>query len=416
MKTDIIRRFATFALASILLIASAGCSGSNNKNGNGTAVLEDGVKLEAVDVSGKTLLLTSSQSASTLPVPATHATMDTEFTARDKDVGYEQSTATTIKLDGATANISGTGAEFSDGDIKITAEGTYVFSGTLDDGTIFVEAEDTAKVQLVFDGVTVKCSDFAALFIKEADKVFITLNEGKINTLTDGVLYTLTEANSVVDGEQKNVDAVIFSRSDLSINGTGTLNVVGNYKHAIVSKDDLVITGGILNVSAPNGGLYGSDSVKIGGGIISVTAGSDGIRADNNAETDRGFVYIDGGSIAISAGSDGIQAASAIFIEGGTTLLSAVKRPVKCGTVAMINGGTLAALGGEFDCPVGDSSTQPNVLFAIGSTIKENTPLAVAQNGETVSLATFKTLRPATVLFFTTPGITAGTEYALYNG
>lgn len=415
LKTDIKIRFATFALALLMLIASAGCSGDNNNGGN-AAVLEGGVKLEAVDVSGKTLLLTSSQAASTLAVPAALATMDTEYTARDKDVGYEQSTATTIKLDGATANISGAGAEFADGDIKITAEGTYVFSGMLDDGTIFVEAADTAKVQLVFDGVTVKCSDFAAIFIKEADKVFITLNEGKINSLTDGVLYTLTEKNSVVDGDQKNVDAVIYSRSDLTINGSGTLNVVGNYKHAVVSKDDLVITGGILNISAPNGGLYGSDSVKIGGGYISVTSGSDGIRADNNAETDRGFVLIDGGSIAISAGSDGIQAASAIFIKGGTTLLSAVKRPIKCGSVAMIDGGTVAALGGEFDCPVGDSSAQPNILFPFGSAIKENTPLAVAANGETVSIATFKSLRPATVLFFTTPGITAGTEYSLYNG
>jgi hypothetical protein len=177
-----------------------------------------------------------------------------------------------------------------------------------------------------------------------------------------------------------------------------------------------VITGGTLNVSAPNGGLYGRDSVKIGGGTISVTSGTDGIRADNNTRSDRGFVYIDGGSIVISAGSDGIQAATAIFIEGGTTLLSAQKRPLKCGYVAMINGGTLAGLGGEFDCPVGNTSTQPNVLFMMNTPVGENAPLAIAQNGETTSIATFKSLRPASVLFFTTPELAGDTEYALYTG
>lgn len=415
MNTVTLRRIASFALAILMLAAVVGCGGDGSKSG-GKAALDGEVKLEAVDVSGKTVLMTSANSASTLSVPAAMSTMDTEFTARDKDVGYEQSTATVIEFQGTTAKISGEGAKFNDGDITITADGTYIVSGTLDDGTIFIDAPETAKVQLVFDGVTIKSSDFAAIFVKKADKVFITLNEGKVNTLTDGVIYTLTEENSVVDGEQRNVDAVIFSRSDLTINGTGTLNIIGNYKHAVVSKDDLVITGGTLNVSAPNGGLYGRDSVKIGGGTISVTSGTDGIRADNNTRSDRGFVYIDGGSIVISAGSDGIQAATAIFIEGGTTLLSAQKRPLKCGYVAMINGGTLAGLGGEFDCPVGNTSPQPNVLFMMNTPVGENAPLAIAQNGETTSIATFKSLRPASVLFFTTPELAGDTEYALYTG
>lgn len=416
MKTVTLRRIASFALALFTFAAAAGCSGEDGTNGGGKAALDGEVKLEAIDVSGKTVLATSSKSGATLSVPAAMSAMDTEFTARDKDVGYEQSTATIIELQGTTAKISGEGANFTDGDITITKEGSYVLSGTLDDGTIFIDADETAKIQLVFNGTTVKCSDFAAIFVKKADKVFVTLNEGTVNTVTDGVVYTLTEANSVVDGDQKNVDAVIFSRCDITFNGTGTLNIVGNYKHAVVTKDDLVITGGILNVSAPNGGLYGSDSVKIGGGTISVNAGSDGIRADNNTRSDRGFVYIDGGNIAVSAGSDGIQAATAIFIEGGTTLLSAQKRPFKCGYVAQINGGTVAGLGTEFDCPIGNTSAQSNVIFTIGSPVSENTALAVGKNGETVSIATFKSLRSATVLFFTAPDMAAETEYALYVG
>lgn len=414
MKKVLLKRIASYALAVFMLAAAFGC-GNESGDGGGGALLDGEVKLEEIDVSGKTVLVSSSQSASTLAVPSAMSAMDTEYTARDKDIGYDEATATKIELQGTTAKITGEGAKVNGGDITILADGTYIVTGTLDDGTIFVDAPDTAKIQLVFAGVTIKCSDFAAIFVKEADKVFITLAEGTVNTLTDGVIYTLTEENSVVAGEQKNVDAVIFSRADLTINGTGTLNVIGNYKHAVVSKDDLVITGGTINVTAPNGGLYGSDSVKIGGGTISVSAGSDGIRADNNTRSDRGFVYIDGGSIVISAGSDGIQAATAIFIEGGTTLLSAQKRPLKCGYVAQINGGTLAGFGTEFDCPVGSTSSQPNVVFMLTPPVGENDSIALAKSGETKSIATFKSLRPASVLFFTTPGLESGAEYALYK-
>ena len=246
--------------------------------------------------------------------------------------------------------------------------------------------------------------------------MFITLNEGKVNTLTDGVIYTLTEENSVVDGEQRNVDAVIFSRSDLTINGTGTLNIIGNYNHAVVSKDDLVITGGTLNVSAPNGGLYGRDSVKIGGGTISVTSGTDGIRADNNTRSDRGFVYRFGGSMSFPPAPTEYQAATRNIYRRRHHAAIGTEAPAQmrlCGNDKRRYAGRV---GGEFDCPVGNTSTQPNVLFMMNTPVGENAPLAIAQNGETTSIATFKSLRPASVLFFTTPELAGDTEYALYTG
>lgn len=414
MKNVFFNRIFAILAAAALLASLAGCSGGEGDT-DGEVTSSGGITLETVDISDKTQIAVSSLSVETIAAPSTLSGMDTQYTARDKDVGYEQSTATVIKLKGDSAEISGEGASSAGGDITINAEGSYVLSGAISDGTIFIDAGDTAKVQLVLDGASISCSDFAAIFVKNADKVFITLSEGKLNNLADGSTYTLTEANSYVGGEQKNVDAVIYSRCDLSINGSGTLNVIGNYKHAIVSKDELVITGGVISISAPNGGLYGNDSVKIGGGTISVTAGSDGIRADNNTETDMGFVYIDGGSVSISAGSDGIQAATAIFVAGGSTLVSAAGEPVKCGSAAIVTGGTLAALGSEFDCPVSASSTQHGVLFALDTAVAGDTRLSVAQSGSTSSLASFKVLRSASALFFTSPGTAEGTEYALFQ-
>jgi|GEM_PF-1064087 hypothetical protein len=416
MKICLKSRITAIALVIVMLASAVGCSNNSSNTGDGATSGQNGISLESSDVTGKTLLASSSKSAETIAAPTTLSTMDTSFTARDKEVGYEQSTATVIVLEGTSAKISGTGATSADGNVTITAEGSYVISGTLDNGTIFVDADDAAKVQLVFDGASISCADFAAIFVKNANKVFITLNEGTVNNLADGTTYTLTQENSYVDGEQKNVDAVIYSRSDLSINGSGTLNVVGSYKHAIVSKDDLAITGGIINITAPNGGIYGNDSVKIGGGTITLTAGSDGIRAENNVETDRGFIYIDGGSISISAGSDGMQAATAIFIAGGTVLISAVKASLKCGAAAVVTGGTVAALGGKIECPISDSSTQSNILFTPGTAVGESASLLVAQKDSGSSIASFKVLRSGSVLFFTASGITEGTEYSLYQG
>ncbi len=415
MMKNITARIAAFALAALTLAAAAGCQSNSDKTSGGGVTGAAGVKLESTELTGKTLLASSSRSASIIPAPSALQSMKTSFTARDRDVGYEQTTATMITLSGNSAKISGKGAISAEGNVTITDKGTYVISGNLDNGTLFVDAGESAKVQLVFDGVNISSSNFAAVFIKNADKVFITLSEGKTNNLADGSKYVLTQANSYINGEQKNVDAVIFSRADLTINGTGTLNVVGSYKHAIVSKDDLVITDGTLNVSAPNVGLYGSDSVRIGGGMINIEAGTDAIRAENQKTDNRGYVYIENGNVTASASSDGIQASSAIFIAGGTTLISAKKAPIKSGMAAVITGGTFAALGNKFDCPVSDSSTQAHVLFTEKFASGENDTLTIAQSGASSSLASFKSSRNALVMIFTTPELVKDTEYAVYK-
>ncbi len=235
------------------------------------------------------------------------STEEIDFSIKEKfyDGSYEQSEATVINLTGSTADINGSGAECSNGTLNITEKGTYILSGEFD-GNICVETDDK-KVQLVLNGVTVNSKDYSAVHVKNSDKVTLTLEKGTTNTFTDTENYT-TEDNN---------DACIFSKADLIINGEGNLIVNGNYKHGIVSKDDVIITSGNVEVKSVSGGIYGKDSVKIGGGTVNVTAGTNGIKATNEENALKGYVSIIDGNIKINAQNDAIEAENQINISGG---------------------------------------------------------------------------------------------------
>jgi len=234
------------------------------------------------------------------------------FSERDRDASYDESSSAKITLNGTSAEVAGSGAAADGSTVTITEEGTYIVSGTLTDGQIIVEANDSAKVQIVLDGAEITNNDSACILVRSADKVCITLADGTTNTLSDtGDAYTQ-------ESEDYTIDGVIFSREDLTLNGSGKLIVNANYKHAVVSKDDLVITGGTYEITAKNKGLAGKDSVRIQDGTISITSEDDAIHTSNAEETGKGFVYIEGGNLTLSAGDDGIHAETALVIAGGT--------------------------------------------------------------------------------------------------
>lgn len=300
----------TNAILSGLVVAAmmlAGCG--SNETAATSAASSEAQNESTENFSDKTLSTTETGSADT-ENSLDESAMDLEFTARDLDVGYEESTAVQVTLSDSGIQVSGDGAEADGTTLTIKEEGTYVISGSLSSGQIVVEADDSAKIHLVLNGVSVRCENSAALLIRGADKVFITLAEGSENTLESG-----SEAPS---GEDENVDGVIFSRSDLTLNGSGSLTINAGYKHGIVSKDDLVITGGVYNITAVGGGLYGKDCVKILDGTFNLNVEMDGIQSDNEEDADRGFVYIAGGTYDITAGHDGIQAETLLKVADGT--------------------------------------------------------------------------------------------------
>lgn len=226
--------------------------------------------------------------------------MDFEFSNKDTTYDYDESEAKTI-ADSEKA-------------VKITAEGTYVVSGEHE--SITVSAPDTAKVRIILKNATVSNTSGPAIYIENADKVFITVYKNTTNTLSDGTSYT-------GDFKDTNVDGAIFSKTDLTLNGEGTLNITGNCKCGAVSKDDLIICGLNLTVKSTGCALEGKDCVKIKDAAITVSSGGDGIRSTNTEKTNKGFVYIETGNIDITSGSDGIQAATVLKAANGNVKITA---------------------------------------------------------------------------------------------
>lgn len=202
----------------------------------------------------------------------------------------------------------------SDGqDINISEEGVYVLSGSAKEVTVTVDAVDDAKVQIVLDGVTITNTDSPAVYVKNADKVFVTTLAGTNSTLTVSGTFT-------ADGDE-NTNAVLYAKDDLVINGEGTLTV-NSTKHGINAKDDLKITGGTLVINAEDKGIRANDSVRIAGGTITIDAKDDGIHAENDDDDSVGWIYIAGGEITVSSGDDAVHATSTLVIDGGTLNIS----------------------------------------------------------------------------------------------
>lgn len=230
------------------------------------------------------------------------------FTDRDKEIGYDDTSAVSIELSDSSASCDSRNVTIDGSTITITQEGTYVLSGNLSDGQIVVDA-DAAKVQLVLNGVDITKKSSSAIYVKSADKVFVTLADGTENKLTTSGTFETDDDN--------NIDAVIFSKEDITLNGKGSLTVSTEDGNGITSKDDLKITSGTYNITASGHGLEGKDSVRIADGTITITAGKDGIHSDNTEDAGKGFVYISGGKLDITSTGDGIDASNVVQVDDG---------------------------------------------------------------------------------------------------
>ncbi len=240
----------------------------------------------------------------------THALedLDLTFTSRDKDPSYDADTATRIVLNGAEATVEGVGAQAEGSTATITDEGTYVVSGTLDNGWVVVDTSSETKVQVVLDGASITNADGPAFYVKNADKCFLTLAEGSTNMLADG-------SQHAEDDEDDDLNAALLSNDDLTINGAGSLTVNGAYYHGIKSKDDLVITGGTFDITAAEDALHGNDCIKIADGTFTVNAGDDALHSDI-------FVLLDGGSVNVESCYEGLEGEKVIVNGGDHTVVA----------------------------------------------------------------------------------------------
>lgn len=255
------------------------------------------------------------------------------FTERDLSGDYDESEAVSISL-GENISIDGSGAAVEDSTITITEEGVYILSGELSDGNIIIDcADENAKVQLVLNNASISCSDYAPIYARNIDKLFITTASGTVNTIEDNGAYILSDDDS-------NVDGAIFSKGNITFNGSGELNINGTQAHAVVSKDNIRVTGSTLNINAVSDGLQGKDSVRICGGTVNINATEDAIKANNDEDEDEGFVYISGGDINIDAGDDGVHAETSLTITDGNIIINNSFEGLEGGTID-ISGGTI---------------------------------------------------------------------------
>ncbi|MCM1132436.1 MAG: carbohydrate-binding domain-containing protein [Ruminococcus flavefaciens] len=230
------------------------------------------------------------------------------FSSRDLNPEFDNITAE-IALNGDSASCKHSGVAIDGSVVTITQEGIYRLSGKLDDGQIIVNAPD-AKVQLILDNADITCSNSSAIYGVDSKKIFVSLAENSVNSLTDGENYTYA------DESKQEPDACIFSGDSLTINGSGTLNINSSLS-GIHGKDDIVITGGNINITSDGDGIKGKDYVAVADGNISIESGEDGIKSTNTSDSSLGYVYIQDGGFSINSAQDGIQAETDLIILDG---------------------------------------------------------------------------------------------------
>jgi hypothetical protein len=303
MKTKMIKTISVITMTLLLSISAVGCTKTQVGSGNA-----------ATTQTASTKATTSQTSAAAASV------LDTSklFSDRDLEQSADLTAATKVKLE-------------SGKDVTLNKEGVYVLSGDVKNVTVVVEAAEDAKVQIVLDGVSIANEDSPAIYVKAADKVFVTSTDSKNHMEVSG--------KYAADGET-NLDAVIFSKADITLNGKGTLEVVSNEGNGISSKDDVKITGGVYNINSSADAIEANDAILINDGAITIDTDKDALHSENDEDASLGYIYIKNGTLNITAADDAIRGNSLVQIDGGTIDIKTCEEGIEANNIK-INGGQI---------------------------------------------------------------------------
>lgn len=362
-KSNMIKSATSITLLAAL--ALTGCAATSASNASASSA----TSTSASSTSGTTSKV--ADSFSTDVKSGAKLAEDTHYSA--KDLTWDSSSEVTIDLSNPTAT---DGVTVSDGVITITKAGNYKLTGTYE-GQIKVEAADSDMVRLILNNATITNSTGAAINVVEADEVVIYTASGTTNTVSDGSSYSDTASGSP--------DAAIYSKSDLTLAGEGTLKVEGKYEEGIHTSDGLVIASGTLEVNAANTGIKGKDYVDILDGTITVTATKDGIKATNDTDGNRGWVRLSGGTVNISAGDDGFKAERVLEISGGTLNITQANEGIEAQYINILDG-TVNVTSSDDGINASYSTTTTTDSTSTSSTGTESTTATStkqsAQNGQ----------------------------------
>ena len=244
----------------------------------------------------------------------------------------------------------------------------YVVTGSTDNGSLTILGEKKYEVQL--NGVSIANPDSAALNLLSGKRAFVVVSG--TNTLSDGT------------SSKNDHKGALYCKGKLLFNGTGTLDVYGNYNNAIHSADYIVLRKGI-NVyakSVANHGIKANDGVIINGGIVNVevsAAAAKGINSEQN-------ITINGGRTTVIATGNGtyedneakgaaaIKCDSTFTMNGGEVYAKATGsggKGVDADWEAYITGGQLYAVttGGTYTYNRDDAINAAGNLYLQGGNI-----------------------------------------------
>lgn len=219
---------------------------------------------------------------------------------------------TSIKIDNGDEKIDWSNYETFDivlsESIEIKNEGIYNLTGTILNGNIKVNTDGNVKLNL--NNISITSLNGPCIYIEQASDVVINIS---------GTNY-LTDSDNYSDLDE-DVSGAIYSKDDITFDGTGKLVIKANYSDGIVGKDDLKIINGNYEITSVDDGIRGKDSVYILNGDFVINSSSDGIKSTNDNDEEKGFILIKNGNFNIVSGFDGIQAETNLVIDDGIFLL-----------------------------------------------------------------------------------------------
>jgi hypothetical protein len=318
MKTKMIKAISAITLTVSISLSVVGCTKAQVGNGN-TATPQTAVpKATSSGTTATEKSSSNSSSSTTSKVEGSVLSTSELFSDRDLKQSADLAAATQIKLE-------------SGKDVTLNKEGVYVLSGDVKNVTVVVEADKEEKVQIVLDGVSITNEIAPAIYVKAADKVFVTSTNSKNSMKVSG--------SYVADGDT-NLDAVIFSKADMTLNGTGTLEIVSSKGNGISSKDDLKITGGVYNIKSSADAIEAKDAILVYDGTVTIDTGKDALHSENEKDASLGYIYIKNGTLNITAADDAMRGNSLVQIDGGTINIKTCEEGIE-GNNIKINGGQI---------------------------------------------------------------------------
>ena len=365
-------------------------------------------------------------------------------TKRSNPVAVETGVATTegatqIAASGDNIVVTGDGAVAENGKVTIQKAGTYLLSGTLAEGQLLVDAEEGAEIILIFDGFKISNSTNAPLLFESGSSITLVLKDNSENAVTD--LRSSAEENK----------AAIYTKSDLTISGNGTLEVTGTAEDAIHSKTNVTVQGGTINLKAGDDAIHADETltildgkvtvleseegleglvVDIQGGDITVNASDDGLNASDGSGSDKApgqategaEIHISGGVLTVKAGGDGIDSNGDLIISGGTVVVDGPSdggnAPIDYDGKGVISGGTVFVSGdsGMFQSLNDSGTTQNSIVYYLSETQAAGTKVVVADSKGNVIYENNSTTQAFNTVLFSAADLKSGENYIVTVG